>query len=139
MQTTNKSGPSWSTPTLGTPSVGQAWEPAGIQAQSSPGRLPSLSRGSRSGRSLEVGAGIMAIDAKPFVLSNRDQVIPAELHRVQDLKLRIGKSGLKRLEDLADYPNITELDLLDYGGPSFAPLASLHRLRRLYIMDFSHV
>ncbi len=81
----------------------------------------------------------MRTDGDVFVLSKGDREIPEQLRQVTNLKLRIWKSGVEHFENLANFPNITELDIFDYRAPSLTPLRALRGLRRLSVIHFPHV
>jgi len=46
---------------------------------------------------------------------------------------------VERFEELANYPNVTELEIMDYRSRSFVPLGALRDLRRLSVIHFPHV
>lgn len=81
----------------------------------------------------------MVIDGDTYVLTRKESSIPESLRKVPDLKLRIWNVGFKRFEELVDFPSLIELTVLDYVGPSFAPLAGLRALRTLSIIHFPNV
>lgn len=81
----------------------------------------------------------MNIVGDTYLLGKRDRVIPEELRQVENLKLRIWNSGIKQFDDLANLPNLVELEILGYDSNSFEPLEPLRALRRLVIIHFPRV
>ncbi|MBM3623032.1 MAG: hypothetical protein FJX20_20320 [Alphaproteobacteria bacterium] len=81
----------------------------------------------------------MPKDGDTHYLGRNETSIPESLREVPDLKLRIWNMGFKRFEELARFPNLAELTIMDFVGPSFAPLAELRALRLLSITHFPKV
>ena len=81
----------------------------------------------------------METDGDFYVLQKGDQSLRGELRQVQNLKLRIWSTGFTQFEELANFPNLAELEIMGYRADTFAPLRSLCALRRLAVFDFPRV
>ena len=71
-----------------------------------------------------------------FELTRDDRTIPEELGRARSPRLLIWNIGFKRFQDLALFPKLVEVKILNYPLDTLAPFASLLNLRRLEICHF---
>jgi hypothetical protein len=81
----------------------------------------------------------MEIDGDIHDVTRKDRAIPGMLREVPGLRLRIWNVGFKAFDQLAGFPNLAELSILDWTAPTFEPLAGLRALRVLTIIHFPKV
>ena len=71
-----------------------------------------------------------------FELTRDDRTIPGELRRARSPRLSIWNVGFKAFEQLADFPNLVEVRVLNYPLDTLAPFGALPNLRRLELCHF---
>lgn len=79
----------------------------------------------------------MHVENGVFVLTPKDSSIPGEIRQSRNASIRM--SGFKNVGNLAEFPNISSLEVFLWPLESFEVLASLKHLQTLRITHFPKV